>query len=142
MKREKVVIPRRFWYWRISLLLLVLHVAIFAFIWVAAMTHTSALASLGELTPALISVHQSQIAFALLWIPFLLIHVGAHLYFAGRSDGGATERQVYREGFRDGARHSSEDGYDTRRLMLDEDGELVELPLENKQKRSYEDERG
>lgn len=69
-------------------------------------------------------------------MPLILIHVGVHLYLAGRSNEGRSERQAYRDGFRDGVRQSREDAYEPRRLTLDDDGELVDWQSERKQKHS------
>jgi hypothetical protein len=72
----------------------------------------------------------------IMWTPLLLLHTASHFRSIGRAQAASNEREVYREGFRDGARYSADDVYDARprrHLELDEDGELVEW--ETKQKR-------
>jgi hypothetical protein len=141
MKREEIRLPRHFWRWRIMLLLLVLHILIYGVVWISAFSRASNMEYLVQnaaLIPNYASIYENQILLALFWTPVLFFHVGAHLYLAGRSDAGAGERQAYREGFHDGARYSADDVYDARprrRLEIDEDGELVDFPLEGKQKR-------
>lgn len=141
MKRDEIRLPRHFWRWRIMLLLLVMHILIFGIVWISAFSRASNLEYLVENAariPNYASVHENQILLALFWMPVLLFHVGAHLFLAGRSDAGKGEREAYREGFRDGARYSADDGYDARprrHLEIDDDGELVEWQSESKRKR-------
>jgi hypothetical protein len=134
MKRENVIIPRRFWYWRIGLIVLILHLLVYVLVWAVAISQALAIDEYIQ-SGTVISVFQNQILFALFWLPVFLIHIGTHLYFAGRSDGGGVERQAYREGFRDGTRYSTDDTYDARHLTIDDDDEIVEMRLEEKQKR-------
>ena len=144
-RRDAIRLPRHFWRWRLMLLLLIMHILIYAVVWISAYSRASNMEYLVQnaaLIPNYASIYENQILLALFWIPVLLFHVGAHLYLAGRSDVGSGERAAYREGFRDGVRYSADDGYydgydarPRRRLEIDEDGELVEFPLEGKQKR-------
>lgn len=143
MKRDDIRLPRHFWRWRVMLLLLILHVIVFGVVWIGAFSRANSLEYLVQNADVIrnyAAIYAQQIFLALFWIPVLLVHIGAHLYLAGRSDVGSGEREAYREGFRDGARYSTaDDAYEARpRRHLeidDEDGELVEFPLEGKQKR-------
>ena len=73
----------------------------------------------------------------LLWLPFLLAHVAAYFFYAGRKDSSALERRAYRDGFADGRRDHvrTDDDYDTRHLAIDDEGELVEIGEAGKRKR-------
>lgn len=142
MKRDEIRPPRHFWRWRIMLLLLVLHVMAFGVAWISAYSRASNLEYLVQMADVITNyaaIHENQILLALFWTPALLVHIGAHLYLAGRSDVGSGEREAYREGFRDGARYSAaDDAYEARprrHLEIDQDGELVEWQLEGKRKR-------
>jgi hypothetical protein len=127
--------------WRISLFVLIMHILIYTYLWISAVSRGIHMDALVGASEWMVFAAQRQIALALFWTPFLLVHLGVHLYFAGRSNEGTNERQAYRDGFRDGA-HYAEETYNPRRLTLDEaleetleeDGELVEW--EGKRKRS------
>ena len=139
MKREEKQ-RRTFWRWRVALIVLIMHLLLYAAIFASAIWRAFSLEILIDASPQFVSGFESQVGLALFWLPLLLIHLGVHLYLAGRSDAGKGAREAYREGFRDGA-HYSEEAYTPRRLTLDEaldevledDGELVEW--ERKRKR-------
>ncbi len=74
----------------------------------------------------------------MLWIPFLIIHIIASYHYTQKPENTDLERQAYREGFADGMRERANigDSYNSRRLSIDDEGELIEdMPESNKRKR-------
>lgn len=76
--------------------------------------------------------------FLLMWTILFAVHASVFYYTKGRGDSAERERQAYRDGFNDAMRHlqNADAPAFAHPLALDEDGELVELPLESKRKRS------
>jgi hypothetical protein len=73
--------------------------------------------------------------FLLLWTILFVVHASVFYYSKGRGDSAERERQSYRDGFNDALRYLQAEPRATHHLEMDEDGELVELPMENKRKR-------
>jgi hypothetical protein len=74
--------------------------------------------------------------FLLLWTILFVVHASVYYSSKARSDSAGRERQAYRDGYNDAMRELMiADHTDApRRLTMDEDGELVEMPLESKRK--------
>lgn len=72
-------------------------------------------------------ISQNNFIILLFWLPLLLIHVGVHSYHTGRGDISKLERQAYREGLADAMQQTGQRDKRTERLMVDDEGELVEL---------------
>lgn len=66
----------------------------------------------------------------LFWTPILLLHVGATYYYGGRADLSRLEREAYRDGFADAVRQLGSHPDAIERLALDDEGELVEMPVQ------------
>jgi hypothetical protein len=71
---------------------------------------------------------QNHFIILLFWSLILLLHVGVTYYHAGRGDISRLEREAYRDGFADAVRQLNQRSDSVERLMLNDEGELVELP--------------
>jgi hypothetical protein len=123
---------------RWSLIVLLIHLVLFLVAWGLAIYRAVNIPWLIEwegFAGANVLDYHLPILVALFWALLFFTHACAHFYFAGRSDSSVSTRQAYRDGFRDGARYASDDALDSRRLTMDDDGEFVEMQLEEKQKR-------
>lgn len=74
-------------------------------------------------------VSQNNFILLLFWTPLLLVHVGATYYHRGRGDISQLEREAYRDGYADAMRQLNEP---VERLVLDDEGELAEMPAKHK----------
>ena len=75
---------------------------------------------------------QNNFIILLFWTPLLLLHVGATYYQRGRGDISQVERDAYRDGYADAMRQLSGRGEPNERLTLDDEGELVDVPIKQK----------
>jgi hypothetical protein len=78
---------------------------------------------------------QSNFTILLVWTVLLFAHVGVTFYYSGRGDITRLERDAYREGYTDAVRQFSDRPYEARRLALDDEGELIEVPEEKPKRR-------
>jgi hypothetical protein len=150
------------WFLRLSLLLLVLHTLLFAYLWFNGVEASIRLNDLigSESIPSEAYSFAWWLSFvrgALIWVPLFLGHLFIHLLIVGRIRRPLDERRLYREGFRDGVAFERElrdaaqrEAYmrrakqalneaDDPSLMLaydDEDGELIDFEAAAKRKRS------
>ncbi len=70
-----------------------------------------------------------------MWLPFVLSHVALYFYtLRGSNHAQVTDRQAYLEGYKDGVQQVMEHTRSPA-LMLEEDGELYELPAKRKNQR-------
>lgn len=70
-----------------------------------------------------------------MWLPFVLSHVALYFYtLRGANHTQVTDRQAYLEGYKDGVQQVMEHTRSPA-LMLEEDGELYELPAKRKNQR-------
>lgn len=112
--------------------ILLLHGVLYTILWAMAMYGIF-------FSPAWVE-NESRILPALVWLPVLIAHVALYFRANPASEKPHQDTAFYRDGYRDGYREGYRDGlqgtldeYDSRRLALGEDGELVEW--EGKQKR-------
>ena len=70
------------------------------------------------------------IAAVLFWTLPILLHIGVYVYTDKRIV--PDERELYRAGYADATRQFADRAYDERQLLLDEEGELRELPEKRK----------
>ncbi|MFQ3567468.1 MAG: hypothetical protein SNJ59_10745 [Aggregatilineales bacterium] len=145
------------WFLRLSLLLLVLHTLLFAYIWFNGLEASMRLNDMIRSTATLSETYSFSywLSFtrgALIWVPLFLGHVFIHLLIVGRIKRPRDERRLYREGFRDGVvfeRELREDSLRRAKRTLgeadalslplaydNEDGELIDLETAAKRKRS------
>lgn len=92
---------------------------------------------------------QQYFIILMIWSLILLLHVGATYHHVGRGDISKLERDAYREGFADAVRQFGSPAemverlpLNQRQMALDDEGELVEMPVQvsaAKRKRSTED---
>lgn len=75
---------------------------------------------------------RGNIFILLLWTPLLLVHTAVTYYLRGRSGISRLEREAYRDGYADAMRQTGERPEPIGRLALDEDGELVDIPVKYK----------
>ncbi len=68
------------------------------------------------------------IALVLLWLPFLALHIVAHIVTGRQITSVENERDAYRQGFADAARELADSQDSMIRLALNDEGELLELP--------------
>lgn len=68
--------------------------------------------------------HQTNFLILLVWTAALLTHVVLHYT---RIEPGTLQRDAYRSGYANAVRDIADRSYDTGRLWLDDEGELVEL---------------
>jgi hypothetical protein len=106
---------------RLWTILLLLHVLLYGCCWILALQYLSSL----NLSDSAFHTYTMGILAALVWTPFLLLHVAIHTYLSGRRN--VDERAIYREGFTDAMSQLADRSYDAGRLTLDDEGELVEV---------------
>jgi hypothetical protein len=80
-------------------------------------------------------LNQRNFIVLLFWTGLLLLHVGATYYQRGRGSISQIERDAYRDGFADAMRQLGSQADAVERLSLDDEGELVELPMQPPAKR-------
>ena len=120
----KTDVERRLWRG-----VLIAHGVIFTIFW--------ALAFYSLVTFPAFDSDRTSVVVILLWLPFMMAHIAAYFFYAGRKDSSGLERRAYRDGFADGMRDraGTQDDYDTRHLTTDDEGELVEIGEAGKRKR-------
>jgi len=75
---------------------------------------------------------QNNFIILLFWTPLLLIHTAVTYYQRGRGDISRLEREAYRDGYADAMRQLGGRNEPAERLALDDEGELVEMPVKYK----------
>lgn len=79
-------------------------------------------------------VTQNNFTILLFWTPLLLIHTAITYYQRGRGDISRLEREAYRDGYADAARQLGRRNEPIERLGLDDEGELVDMPVKYKRR--------
>jgi hypothetical protein len=106
---------------RLRSILLLVHGLLYAGCWILALQYLSTL----NLSDSAFHAYTMGILAALLWMPLFILHVAIHTYLSGRRS--SDERAIYREGFMDAMSQMADRSYETARLTLDDEGELVEV---------------
>ncbi len=76
---------------------------------------------------------QAAVFILMLWTPLMLVHVALFYRGSGHGDARQLERQAYRDGYQDAMRQLADHSYERRqRIALDDEGELVEVPVKRK----------
>ncbi len=72
---------------------------------------------------------QQDFIILMIWSLILMLHLAVTYYHSGRGDISRLEREAYRDGFADAMRQLGNRPDAVERLALDDEGELVELPV-------------
>lgn len=115
MKQDRQRIRRDF--------LMALHTIAFALIWMITFTN----AGMGSF---------AFVQYALVWSLVYIAHLRGHLLYIKHAENNSPEieRKAYRDGFNDAVKALRENQETPERLMLNDDGELIEEPVTEKRK--------